>query len=73
MENVGIFPDHLEYLRPFGLVCGLLAHFLSFWYVLTKTNLATPMYTTDRFHFAIFCFQLALDSDTSLESTCESY
>jgi hypothetical protein len=39
LENV-IFYDHLEYLRPFGIVCGNLV-FFTFWYVWTKKNFAT--------------------------------
>jgi hypothetical protein len=30
MENVDIFYDHLEFLRPFGIFCGNLVHFFIF-------------------------------------------
>jgi hypothetical protein len=33
MENVCIFYDHLEYLRPFGIIYGRLVSFVLIWYM----------------------------------------
>jgi hypothetical protein len=42
--NVFVFYDHLEYLRPFGIIYGRLwsfGIFFPYWYIWTKKNLAT--------------------------------
>jgi hypothetical protein len=45
-----VFYDRLEYFTAIlcnfwsiGIGCGHLVYFLKFWYVWTKTNLATPL------------------------------
>jgi hypothetical protein len=48
MEDAGIFYEHLVHFMvfcyiiwTFGIVCGNLVHFSSFWYFVPRKNLAT--------------------------------